>query len=365
MLQEFGIESAGIGGWSPPGVVLLGRDRQGRVQYLRSEFAVGVVPEGLKVPIQPTLSSVAQHVMQNPRVLRTAPGGPGGNRTHVLLQTPGRGLFTWEEGDWNTPAELAQEIFAQKGEAADRLAAEKHRTGASVPLAIAATDPTPGDSKRAERARVIVYASDFDLMDRNLDLVPIEYRALLVSDNIDWLRDREANLGIPAKKTHTYEIGKGPDLTGLVTLLAIMVVVIGGIGLGVWLARGGDGCFSRVGCRGCRFGPAEIGCLVAFSRGRHYDWVGPGAPSASERGHPRLRVGLAQEGSIGTNPRVSGEGEVIANGREGGYRKKDPTPGPARPGRGARAAGASDGTPAECLALPEEEGRNRSSLRLP
>jgi hypothetical protein len=240
LLEEFGIQvSRDRRVVSAPGSFPIARDRQGRVQYLRPEFAVGFVPEGLQAPIEPTLERINQFLMYNPRVLRAAPaGGPGGGRTQVLLETPGRGRFTWEEGDWATPAEETQETFRQGGEAADRLAAEKRRTGAAVPLAIAATEPVTGDSKRAERARAIVYASDSDLWDRSpLELAPIEVRALVVSDSIDWLRDREASLGIPARLTHTYEIGKAPDSTGLVMPLAIMFVTIVGLGVGVWLSR--------------------------------------------------------------------------------------------------------------------------------
>ena len=64
-----------------------------------------------------------------------------------------------------------------------------------------------------------------------------EYRQLVFSDSVDWLREREAGLGIPPRKAPTYTIGKPPDWLSLFTLLAMMMVGIIGAGVGVWLSR--------------------------------------------------------------------------------------------------------------------------------
>lgn len=187
-------------------------------------------PVGVKNPL----------LFKDCRPILPAPGGPGPYRPHPMLATRPR-FQTWLEKDWGTAAATVVGQFkavAGDEEAFNKLAAEKQLSRAAVTVAVASTEANKTDPDKPEKPRAIVFGSDSLLADQSdIDLRNDEYRALLFADLIDWLRERDANLGIPPRKKHVFELGTGPDLTGLLMLLAILIVGISGLGLGVWLSR--------------------------------------------------------------------------------------------------------------------------------
>ena len=160
----------------------------------------------------------------------------GAVRTHLLMGTP-RGARHWLEPDYLTPAATAFTAITGNPE----VAAQKEYGAAQVPLAVAVTEPpAPGaDAKKGDRPRAIVFASETPLLDRPEGPMAVseELRQLVFADCVDWLREREANLGIPPRKAATFTVGKPPDLMSLLTLLAMMVVGTAALGVGVWLSR--------------------------------------------------------------------------------------------------------------------------------
>jgi hypothetical protein len=237
VVSEYGIQIAADRRIvTAPESLPLGRGRTGLV-YVPPDSAYALAFTEVRVPIADTLRA-GRLLMKDCRPVQPAPPGPGPFRTHGLFGTVSR-QPTWQEKDWNTAAAT---VVRQLEEAADedamrRILAEKQFSRSSVPVAVAATEAS-NDPGGKERPRAIVYGSDSPLADRqDFDLQNGEFRALLLAAQLDWLREKEVNLGIPPRKEHTFELGKGPDLTGLLILLAVMIVGLSGLGLGVWLSR--------------------------------------------------------------------------------------------------------------------------------
>jgi ABC-type uncharacterized transport system len=230
LLTQFGVQVStdrrlvGIPGQHPAGG---GRSVPPDIAYCQ-------IPNDLRLSLGKTLS-ISPLLIKNARPVRGTTGPEF--RTHVLLGTP-TGAVYWQEADWRTRAQVALQEMAS--DATGKLAEEKQLGRASVPVAIAVTQPPPPgpDSKGGEKPRMLVFGGDSPVLDRGDEIaVPLEYRQLVFSDCVDWLREREGGLGIPPRKAPTYTIGKPPDWLSLFTLLAMMMVGIVGAGLGVWLSR--------------------------------------------------------------------------------------------------------------------------------
>jgi hypothetical protein len=211
-----------------------GQHPAGGGRAIPPDIAFCGVYNDLRLPLIKTLS-ISPLLMKNARPVRGTPGQEF--RTHLVLGTPARKAY-WQEADWRTRAEVA--VQEMRNDETGQKAAEKQLSLASVSVAVAVTQqPAPSsDPKGGERPRILVFGSDSPLLDRGEEIaVNEDYRQLVFSDCVDWLREREGGLGIPPRKAPTYTIGKPPDWLSLFTLLAMMMVGIVGAGLGVWLSR--------------------------------------------------------------------------------------------------------------------------------
>ena len=201
------------------------------------DTAVGYVNNGLRLPIGGTLS-VYPLTYKNARAIRAIPAPPGGQfAIHLVTGTPSGARF-WQEPDWSTSA--AETAERMEGDKSGQLKSDKQFGRASVALAVAVTESAPGGDPSKpgpSKPRLLVFGSDSLLQDRADPVSQEPFRQLVFSDCVDWLREREASLGIPPKKTPTYTIGKAPEWLSLFTLLGMMVIGIGGLGVGVWLSR--------------------------------------------------------------------------------------------------------------------------------
>ena len=215
-----------------------GQFAAGPGRTLPPDTAYAVTSRNLALPLINTFS-ISPLLFKNARPIRVAPTPPGGPfKTHLVMGTPPGNSF-WLEGDWSSSA--ADTLTRMKDDKTRSLAAEKFFSSSSVPVAVAVTesakseDPSkPGPSK----ARLLVFGSDTPLQDRPQGVaVSDEIRLAVLADSVDWLREREASLGIAPKKSLTYFLGKRPEYLSLFTLLAMMVIGIGGLGVGVWLSR--------------------------------------------------------------------------------------------------------------------------------
>lgn len=174
-------------------------------------------------------------IFQNCREVRSGEMMPGAKlRTVQLL---GTAATTWREGNFTDSLTLTwANLRADQGGA---LRAEKDvhsRNPFSVAAAVVESS-TVGE-KNIDRPRVIVFGSDSVLIDQ--PPVPAgvdERRQQLISDCIDWLRERDSAQGIPPRKLPVYLLDKPIDWTSQLVLLLMIALGIGVVGGGVWLSR--------------------------------------------------------------------------------------------------------------------------------
>jgi hypothetical protein len=108
----------------------------------------------------------------------------------------------------------------------------------SIPMIAAVSESGGPQSRGAGKPRVLVYGSDTPIEDRPaFNAISEQYRYLVLSDSLDWLREREANLGIPPKKESTYRVTKPASLQSLLLLVGMVLMGITVLGVGVWLSR--------------------------------------------------------------------------------------------------------------------------------
>jgi hypothetical protein len=172
----------------------------------------------------------SRYVFRDTRIVRKAGTPPTGNRrVSYLLATA---VVTLREDDFSRTAD--EDIAAMRGN--PHLADEKKLTPQALPVAVAVADPV-GD-KGATRPRALVFGSDTFLLDQSPGLnTPEEFRQLLVSNGIDWLRERSAASGIAPKKVGVFTLDKPIEWSSQAVLLAMITIGIAVLGVGVWLSR--------------------------------------------------------------------------------------------------------------------------------
>ena len=238
------------------------RDAQGKVaatglEPFLAEFGVEVdaghrlvaVPRQLPVPPEYVLLSPfaridadlarivgqGQLILRDTRPVRPAQAPPGGQFKVTPLM--GTDLVTWQEDSYLTnPDQMWAQLRAQ---GADALRQEKHLTQRPISAAVGVAESAPGGGEKAtSKPRMLVFGSDTFIQDQTP--VPSgveEYRQLLFSDGIDWLREREASSGIPPRKVGIFSMEKPIDWPSQVVLLALVSVGVTVLGVGVWLSR--------------------------------------------------------------------------------------------------------------------------------
>jgi hypothetical protein len=172
----------------------------------------------------------AQFLAADTRPVHSAQPGPGAPPRKVNLLM-GTALITWQENDFADPTAT---FAAMRGNR--QLQQEKKLTDRAIAMAAAVTD-TVGE-KGAKRPRAIVFGTDTFLQDQTpVPSVSEEYRHLLVSDSIDWLRERNATVGITPRKIGVFTLEKPIDWASQAVLMALVAVGISALGIGVWLSR--------------------------------------------------------------------------------------------------------------------------------
>jgi gliding motility-associatede transport system auxiliary component len=234
------------------------RDPAGKVaatglEGLLAEFGVEVTPDRriLAVPRQLNLApeyvlavpfarldpELARVVGETPQVFRDArpvraSQGPPGIpvRASNLF---GTAIVTWQEADWRG----ADVLFSELRNNPD-LQREKQLSQRAVPVAVAVVESTTGGDKPTQKPRMIVFGSDTFLQDAAPALSGAEeFRQQLFSDSIDWLREREASIGIPPRKLGMFALDKPIDWPTQVVLLVMVTIGVTALGVGVWLSR--------------------------------------------------------------------------------------------------------------------------------
>jgi hypothetical protein len=172
----------------------------------------------------------AEMFVRDTRPVRQAQAPPGAQRrVSFLLATD---MVTWHESDYTQiPAALIAAMNADP-----QLRMQKRVSSRPVPVAAAVIE-TVGE-KSSKRPRALLFGTDTFLQDQaEGPAAPEEYRQLLISDGIDWLRERNATVGITPRKVGVFTLEKPIDWTSQAVLMSLVAVGITVLGVGVWLSR--------------------------------------------------------------------------------------------------------------------------------
>jgi hypothetical protein len=174
----------------------------------------------------------AEFMVRDTRPMRPAQVPPGGQRRVSLLM--GTAMITWQEDDYTRAPDA---IFAAMR--TDRqLQQEKKLSARPVVVAAAVIDSVGTGEKATKRPRALIFGTDTFLQDQSpIASGPEEYRQLLLSDGIDWLRERNATVGITPRKVGVFVLEKKIEWSSQAVLMALVAVGITVLGVGVWLTR--------------------------------------------------------------------------------------------------------------------------------
>jgi len=187
----------------------------------------------------PLVNTLAQGelLLKDCRPMRAADQPNPALRVTRLLGTP-RSFPTWREGDYAAPVAVAWETM--RADRTGGLARQKQFSQAPQALAFAVSAVLPGGSpdKPAEQPRMVVFASDTVVADNAaFGVVPPEFQQQIVSDSADWLREREASIGVKPRTVPLYRLPAPIELASKMTLLGMITVGLAGLGVAVWYSR--------------------------------------------------------------------------------------------------------------------------------
>jgi len=234
VLRDLGVEVEVDHKLVMPPEALATQDANGREVAVPPTF---VLVGPARIQIEPLARAVGngRMFMENTRPVRPAPAGPPGgpSRASPLLRTL---VPTWEEDSFT--ADLVKVFEQLRNDREGKFQAEKRLHDTAVPVAVAVTDPAPPGGKGDPKPRAVVFGSDSVLQDRPaINVGREEFRQQLVSDLVDWLRERDASIGIKPRKVGTFALEKPIDWPAQAVLLALVTMGITVLGVGVWLSR--------------------------------------------------------------------------------------------------------------------------------
>ena len=174
-------------------------------------------------------------VLKDARPISAVPNAPGG--MYRVSPMMGTNLPTWQEEDYSTsPALAIQEFRNEKTGPAAQVA--KKFTRRPISVAVGVLETSPGGSKPVQKPKMIVFGSETYLQDEGPVLSGAEEsRQQFFSDSIDWLRERDASIGIPPRKLGIFALEKPIDGTSQIMLMALVTLGIVAFGVSVWLSR--------------------------------------------------------------------------------------------------------------------------------
>jgi hypothetical protein len=178
--------------------------------------------------------------LQNAREVKPAEPMPGVQRKVTPLFGTAAGMVTWKEDGFRENLITAwNNIRTDPGGVRGQIAARKQlKFRDSFPVAVASVESSGKGDKAAERPRAIVFGSDSILIDQPQVPAGIEeVRHQLVSDCVDWLRERDTTIGVAPRKLPVFILEKPVDWSSQLVLLLMIAMGIAVVGGGVWLSR--------------------------------------------------------------------------------------------------------------------------------
>lgn len=177
-------------------------------------------------------------LVKDVRVMRPLPQQNPAFRVTPLVGTQSR-RYTWQETDYATSPAVAFEAI--KADLEGPLPREKKLSPASqvLGMAVSAIPPNANPEKPPqEKARMLIFASDTMLADQPaFDLISPDFRQQFVAGGIDWLREREASIGIAPRAVNLYKLPRPIELSSQFILLAMITIGIAALGVAVWFSR--------------------------------------------------------------------------------------------------------------------------------
>ncbi len=197
-----------------------------------------LVAEGYETrhPLSPSFDN--QWLLKDCRVVRASAQPNPALKLTRLMGTP-RGFPTWQETDFT--ASPAATFEAMRADPNGPLPLQKKLSQQPQVFAFAVSAVAPGGDTGGkpppEQPRMLVFASDTVLADRSaFDLGSPEFRHQLAAGGVDWLREREASIGIKPRAVNLFKMPP-IEMDSKLTLLAMMTIGLAGLGVGVWYSR--------------------------------------------------------------------------------------------------------------------------------
>lgn len=174
----------------------------------------------------------SQLIFQDAREVRPIESAPGSPRRVIPIL--GTGLVTWREDNYRENLLAAWAKFADD----KNLRQEKQLREHAFMMAVAVLETSREGEKTIEKPRAMVFGSESILIDQ--PPVPNgveEVRQQIVSDSLDWLRERQSSMGVSPKKLPVFLLEKKVEWSSQFVLLLMIGMGIAVVGGGVWLSR--------------------------------------------------------------------------------------------------------------------------------
>jgi hypothetical protein len=174
------------------------------------------------------------------RVLRVNPATPTSVAKKLVETSPQ--VLTWIEKGFDSN----YDAIVQRMKDDSRVAESKRAGSNKFPLVLAISDvpPTqpgmqpPAESESKPRMVLFAYEAFNDKLVRNPGMIGIQSQFEFFGGMVDWLREREAIVGIEAKEQRLFEPPSGVSLLRLFLMpMMLMLMLIVGVGLSVWIVR--------------------------------------------------------------------------------------------------------------------------------
>ena len=185
------------------------------------------------VQVEGRIARVIQELQLILKDVRPIQPGPNAGTFRV---TPILATFktTWREDDLLRSPTLT---ISELGRDPQFRVAKRYSTSPTS-VAVSVSETTTVAGKPVTKSRMIVLGTETFLQDSSpVSVGAEEFRQQFFSDSIEWLKERDANIGIPPRKLGIFILDKPIESSSQIMLMALVTVGIVAFGVSVWLSR--------------------------------------------------------------------------------------------------------------------------------
>ncbi|WP_029630007.1 motility-associated ABC transporter substrate-binding family protein [Zavarzinella formosa] len=228
---------AGLGVESGEGVMVTIPRTVGSVQgrVIPPDYLPGL-PADVDHPLINTFSKAL--ILNDCRPIRPAARPNPAMRVTALVETQ-EGRAVWIEEKEAGDAVLSWEAIRRNPAGPEAAARKLTNVPQPLILSVGAVSPptSPGEQPK-EKPRAVIFTTDSLLLDRPaFPLMPPAIHQQIVSDSVDWLREREQSIGIRPRLVPWYRLPKPIEVSSKLTLLAMVTLGLTAMGVMVWYSR--------------------------------------------------------------------------------------------------------------------------------